>query len=361
MTQKRFPIFWTVLVVLIVSGLMIVAAQNGAETPAAAAPAAPDAAPTAPANPNAEVLKLGEMTVTAAEFEPYFTIALKQLIAQQGAPVDPSMLTQFGGMRPNFLDQFATQQVLLSEAGKRDLSASDAEIETEVENAKTSAGDRFQALLDQAGFADEAQLRSYISDSLTMQKVVGQLQSGVKVADAEIKTFYEQNKDQFAQPEQVCARHILVEQKAKADELYGEIQGGGDFAALAQANSIDPGSKVKGGDLGCFGAGQMVPPFEKAAFATEVGGTSEPVQSDFGFHIVRVYKKNPASSVPLEQVREQVQQQLVSGKLSQEIQKLRAASGVEIFPENLPQTPPEISVTPPIPAAPAAPAAPTAP
>lgn len=360
MTQKRFPIVSSVLVLLVVVALMVVAAQTPPKTPpaAAAAPVAPaaPAAPAQPADPNAEVLKLGDRTFTADEFEPYFTIALRQLMSQQGMAPDPSMLAQFGGMRPNFLDQFATQQVLLAQAEEDGLSATDAEVKAEVDKAKASAGENFQGLLTQAGFADEAQLQSYISDSLTIQKVVAQLQGTVEVTDAQVAAFYKQNAEQFQQPEQVCARHILVAEKAKADELYTEITEGGDFAALAQANSTDPGSKVKGGDLGCFGAGQMVPPFEEAAFATAVGDTSEPVQSDFGFHIIRVYKKTPASTLPLAEVKPQVQQQLASGKLGEEIQKLRDASGAEVFPENLPQTPPDIELTPP--AAPAAPAAP---
>ena len=364
MTQKRIPLLWSVLVLLIVAALMVVAAQTppasgGASGGAVSGGTVPgDTAPAAPADPNAEVFKLGDTVVTAAEFEPYFTIALKQLIAQQGmgANVDPSMLAQFGAMRPNFLDQYATQQVLLAQAATDGLSATDAEIKAEVDQAKASAGENFSALLTQAGFEDEAQLTSYIRDSLTIQKEVAKLQDAVKITDAQIQASYDENKEQFAQPEQVCARHILVAEKAKADDLYKQIQDGGDFAALAQANSTDPGSKESGGDLGCFGKGQMVPPFEEAAFATEVGGTSEPIQSDFGYHIIRVYKKNPAGTTPLADVKEQIRQQLVSGQIGQEVQKLRDASGAEVFPENLPTTPPEIAVAPP--AAPAAPGAP---
>ncbi len=354
-TQKRTTLIWSVFVVLIVAALMVVAAQTAPSAPAASGGAAEAPAPAAPADPNAEVFKLGDKVVTAAEFEPYFTIALRQLVAQQGmgANVDPSMLAQFGAMRPNFLDQYATQQVLLDQAEKDGLSATDQEVKAEVDQAKASAGENFQALLTQAGFTDEAQLESYIRDSLTIQKEVAKLQEGIKITDAQIKTSYDENKEQFAQPEQVCARHILVADKAKADDLYKQIQDGGDFAALAQANSTDPGSKENGGDLGCFGKGQMVPPFEEAAFATEVGGTSEPVQSDFGYHIIRVYEKNPATTTPLADVKDQIRQQLVSGRVGQEVQKLRDASGAEVFPENLPTTPPAIA-----PATPAAPAAP---
>lgn len=366
MTQQRLLGFWTLLVVLIVSGLMLVAAQTsgGEATPGAAT----QPAPTAPADPNAVVLRLGDTEVTAAEFEPRFNVALRGLAAQQGAPLDAATLEQFASLRPNFLDQFATQQVLLQEAAARDITVPDADVEAQIAQAKEGAGENFEQALGQAGYEDEAALRESIRESLVLQQIVAALQGEVEISDASVRGFYDQNQDQFSQPEQVCARHILVAEQAKADELYTRIQDGGDFAALAKANSTDPGSKDNGGDLGCFGRGQMVAPFEEAAFSTEVGRTTEPVQSDFGFHIIRVYEKNPAAPTPFADVREQVREQLVNQQLGTEIAGLREASGLELFPENLPQTTPaapapvQPAAAPPTPAEPgAAPTQPEAP
>ena len=134
--------------------------------------------------------------------------------------------------------------------------------------------------------------------------------------------------------------HILLEDKTRADELFIQLQDGGNFAEVARNNSTDTGSGQQGGDLGCFGRGQMVGPFEEAAFGAEVGDTVGPVQSEFGYHIIRVYEKNPAVTTPFPEVREQVREQLVNQQLGTRITALREASGAELFPENLPTTAP---------------------
>lgn len=346
MTHKRFPLFWTLLTVLVVSGLMLVAAQTSGRTPpgnSAAAPAQPGAAP---ADPDAVVLQLGDTSVTAAQFEPRFTIALRSLAAQQGTPLDAATLAQFGALRPNFLDQFATQQVLLQEAQTRDITVPEAEVEAQITQAREGAGANFEQALSAAGYEDEAALREYIRESLVLQRTVEAVQAEIEVTPAQVQQFYAQNREQFSQPEQVCARHILLADQAKADEIYQRLQEGGNFAQLARNNSTDPGSKENGGDLGCLTAGQTVPTFDEAVFAAEVGETTAPVQSQFGFHIIRVYEKRPGAPVPLAEVRQQVRDQLVNQRLGTRVAELREASGLELFPENLPQTAPAIPVQP---------------
>jgi peptidyl-prolyl cis-trans isomerase C len=111
------------------------------------------------------------------------------------------------------------------------------------------------------------------------------------VTDAEAKKFYDEQVKAMKPQEEVSARHILVEKKELADEIAGKLKSGGDFAALAKQHSKDPGSKENGGDLGFFGRGMMVPPFDEAAFKLAKGETSAPVQSQFGFHIIRVDDK----------------------------------------------------------------------
>lgn len=343
MTNQRFPAFWTLLTVLLVSGLMFVAAQTSGGEGAPAAQtggATPQTGGAAPADPNAVVLRLDDTTVTAAEFEPLFNIALRSLAAQQGAPLDEATLAQFSGLRPSFLDQFATQRVLLQEAEARELTVSDAEVDEQIAQARESAGDNFDQLLSEAGYADEAALRSYIRDSLLLQRAVEAIQGDITVTDAEVRAFYDENQAQFSQPEQVCVRHILLADAEAAAEIYEQLEAGGDFEALARENSTDPGSADNGGDLGCISPGQTVPAFEEAAFGAEVGETTEPVQSQFGFHIIRVDERQPGAVAPFAEVREQVREQLVNTQLGTEIAELRETSGIELFPENLPQTAP---------------------
>jgi peptidyl-prolyl cis-trans isomerase D len=115
-------------------------------------------------------------------------------------------------------------------------------------------------------------------------------------------------KDLTPTDEQVWARHILVETEEEANSIYERIQNGEDFAELAKELSLDTGSGAVGGDLGWFGKGAMVAPFEEAAFNLEVGEVSEPVKSDFGYHIIQVlgHQENPLNATQFEQKKETV-------------------------------------------------------
>ncbi len=136
-----------------------------------------------------------------------------------------------------------------------------------------------------------------------------------KVSDGDIQAFYNSHLADYQVKDQVRARHILISvpegsdaskdaaAKAKAEGLLKQIRGGADFAALAKANSDDPGSKDSGGELGFFTKGKMVPAFEQAAFALQPGQTSDPVKTSFGYHIIQVEEKQTAHTKPLDEVR----------------------------------------------------------
>ncbi|MBI5562690.1 MAG: SurA N-terminal domain-containing protein [Deltaproteobacteria bacterium] len=142
----------------------------------------------------------------------------------------------------------------------------------------------------------------------------------VSVTDAEIKEYYGKNQRQFERPASVAARHILIKPdpktkdpkaakeaaKAKAEEILKKIKAGADFAALAKKNSGDTASAVKGGDLGWFPRGMMVKPFEEAAFSLRKGEVSGVVESDFGFHVIKVYDRKEAETAPLAEVAVQI-------------------------------------------------------
>ena len=121
--------------------------------------------------------------------------------------------------------------------------------------------------------------------------------------DEEIAKAYEEKKVQYARP-QVSARHILVAEEDLANTIMAELTAGGDFAALAQKHSTDPGSKDKGGDLGWFEKRRMDPAFGEAAFAAATGETVGPISTRFGFHIIKVEDKR--DTVPLDEVRDEI-------------------------------------------------------
>ena len=118
----------------------------------------------------------------------------------------------------------------------------------------------------------------------------------VKVSDADIKAYFDKNHATLDKPEQVRARHILVADEKTADTIEAKLKAGGNFADLAKQYSTDPSTKDKGGELGFFGKGQMVPAFQAAAFSLPVGAISAPVKSPFGWHIINVEEKRQSAN-----------------------------------------------------------------
>jgi parvulin-like peptidyl-prolyl isomerase len=147
--------------------------------------------------------------------------------------------------------------------------------------------------------------------------------------ERKVKDYYESHKKDYSQQEQVRARHILIkavdgdkdsENKAfaKANDLEKQLKAGADFAALAKKNSDDPGSKDKGGDLGFFARGSMVPAFEKQAFDAKIGEVSAPVKSEFGYHIIQVQEKKPASERKFDDAKTEIAQTIIARDRSHE-------------------------------------------
>ena len=149
------------------------------------------------------------------------------------------------------------------------------------------------------------------------------------VKDEDAKQFYDDQIKAIKPEEEVKARHILVEDEAKAKEIVDKLAKGGDFAALAKEFSKDPGSKDNGGDLGYFGRGQMVPEFETAAFALEKGKLSVPVKSNFGYHIIMLDDKRMRQPPPFDGVKERIVNSLLQKKAQTVGTELRSAAKVE--------------------------------
>lgn len=142
------------------------------------------------------------------------------------------------------------------------------------------------------------------------------------VSDADMQKFYEQNKDKFKTGEQLKASHILVKTEKEAKELLAKIKAGGNFEELAKKSSVDS-SASKGGDLGWFGKGSMVPAFEKAAMALKDGQISEIVKSDFGYHIIKLTGKRAAGVRPLEEVKDQIKGAIMPSKQQEVFKKIK--------------------------------------
>jgi peptidyl-prolyl cis-trans isomerase C len=172
----------------------------------------------------------------------------------------------------------------------------------------------------------KGQLEMITNNFLAFQYLQKEVISKVKVTEKEAKAYYDKNPDLFKSPEQVKARHILIQVpkeasdeekkklKEKADEVLKKVKAGEDFTKLAAEYSDDPGTKSKGGDLGFFSKGSMVPAFEQAAFSLKPGEVSELVETEFGFHVIKIDEKKEAVSEPFETIKEKVTKQALREK-----------------------------------------------
>ncbi|CAN5522146.1 peptidylprolyl isomerase [soil metagenome] len=320
---------------LFLSALMLVAVSARAETGTTETTTPPAAAEDDPI-----VLRSDALTLTRGAFDDRFRVAIANVLAQQGQPLIPEMMAQFESLRPQFLEDLAFQAALLSEAERRGLSVPDEELDERLEQAGGSfeSEEDFAEALSEAGFRDLDQFRETVHESELIQRVVTDLREEVEIGDEDIAAFFEANQAQFESGEQICARHILVETLEEAEALAAELEEGADFADLAEEHSLDPGSAQRGGDLDCQPRGLFVPEFEEAAFDTPEGEVSEPVETQFGYHLIQPYDRAPAGVADLSEVEADIREQLESERLNERVTALREESGVETFEENL--TPP---------------------
>jgi peptidyl-prolyl cis-trans isomerase C len=306
--------------------------------PGAARPApealSPDKIPAIVAKVNGTEIKKDELVKTADQLH-------KQMMP--GAPETADFYRRV-------LDNLVSRELLLQEAKAAGITATDAEINKQVAElkAKFPTPEKFQEELKNEGMT-EAELTQRARDAFVVQKFVEtKVINGLVVSEPEEKAFYEQNQAQMKRPERVHVRHILIKvdkgasdvekqkAKAKAESLLEKIKAGGDFAKLAEENSDDPGSKVRGGDLGFVPRGQTVAPFEAAAFGlkkpNELSGV---VESEYGFHIIQLVEHQDAGVVPFAEVKDKIaeflKQKAQQEKVQEHLKNLRAKGKVETF------------------------------
>ncbi|MES0135016.1 peptidylprolyl isomerase [Mesorhizobium sp. M0016] len=157
-----------------------------------------------------------------------------------------------------------------------------------------------------------------------------------KVTDAEVRARYDQEIASTPPVNEIHARHILVKTKEEAEAIIKQLDGGADFQKLANEHTSDPSGKTNGGDLGWFGPGQMVPEFDKAAVALEIGKyTKEPVQTQFGWHVIKLEDRRTKQPPAFDDVKDQAKQAVIRDKYFALVKQLRGAAKVEIPDANL--------------------------
>lgn len=313
-----------------------------ATTPAApAAPAPAEPAKPVPATLPEVIARVNGEEIKKAELQD----AITSLEGQAGRPVPAEERDQ---VFRAVLNQLVTGHVLLQESRTRKVTVADTEIEAKIGELRQRfpTEDEFKKALASRNLTVE-KIREELRKQLVIEKMIEtEVTPQVSVNDQDVKNFYDQNPAQFQQPEQYRASHILVmvpqgatpaqkqEARGKIDGVLKQVKAGGDFAELARANSQD-GSASQGGDLNFFSRGQMVEPFQKAVESLQVGQVSEVVETQFGFHIIKLTEKKPGRTVPLAEVNKKIAEYLVMQQKQQRatgfVESLRAKSKVEIL------------------------------
>lgn len=211
------------------------------------------------------------------------------------------------------LDTLIADRILMLELQKKNQSVSDEEVQAKLQKTIEQYGgaEQFDQMIAGYGYSMD-DIKKDMKTNLAATKL---LQDQITIMEEEIKTYFDENKAYLDQQEQVEASHILVDSEEKAKEVKAKLAAGGDFAALAKEYSKDEGNKDNGGQLGFFGRGDMVKEFEEVAFAQETGTISEPVKTEYGYHIIKVTGKKAAKEATLEESRNLIKEQLFSEKL----------------------------------------------
>ena len=316
-------------------------AAGSTSPPAADAPAATPARPKpVPAQLPEVVARVNGEAITREEFQQ----AVREFEGRSG-PVMPDTRDE---VYRGVLDDMIALRLLSAEMKARKMDLEPAELEAAMRELQSRFPDEKtfrQALAEQQMTPD--QLRDRTRTTLLINELLEQeIGKDIAVKPSEIATFYEENPTRFAQAEAIRVSHILIGVRPDASEsvrkaardraaqLAKRARTGSDFAALARAHSNDA-SRERGGDLGFVPRGQAQPAFEQAAFALAPGEISDPVETQYGFHVIKAIEKRPAQTVPFGQAAPQVEQYLLDQRRQEQarafVDRLKKTGKVEIL------------------------------
>ncbi len=266
------------------------------------------------------IAEVNESGITSDQLQNAFLNAISQYDDTVLSSLDQSAIVSF---KKNILDQLIDYELIYQQAQKEKVKISNDEINLEIDKIKDnfSSPEEFDEAL-KANNITLVRLKEDIKRQLMINSILEETKNQVSVNDEELLEYYNENKESFLEPEQVHARHILVETEEEANNLLLQLKEGlTDFAELAKEKSIGP-SAPSGGDLGFFAIGQMVKEFEDAAFSLQPGEISGVVQTQFGYHIIKCEEKKEEYSPTFEEAKERISNILRSQRENEAITAL---------------------------------------
>jgi len=338
------------IVPVFILALALAACSKGpAKDAGTAAHPTADAEPGAPAEPIKPIPEKLPEVIARVNGEAVSRTDIEDYVRNLEGARGPVPAEQRDRVYRGIIDQLVGYRLLVQEAKARKIVVPDNEVNAKIDEVKKQfpSEDVFmQTLIDRKLTLD--QMKADARRDIAISRLIdAEIASRIALKPSQVEDFYKNNQDQFTQPERVRASHILIafpegadaaakaQAKTKAQKVLKDVRAGKDFAALAREHSQDPGSAPNGGDLGFFPQGQMVGPFNEVAFSLKPGATSGLVETQFGYHIIRVAEKQPGRTVPLEEVRPKVEQYLQNQNKETEtdafVKSLRAKGKVEIL------------------------------
>ncbi len=289
--------------------------------------------------PNPVVLKVNGTELRAADVSMMMG-SVQQEVRRSGGTISQEDLVKAATQR------LIEQTMLAQEARRRGFKPDEERVGKVFDQAIHSAGglEQLDADLGRAGTSAQHLRETFDNVDVVRVMIDKDIRPKITVTDAEVEQAFKSRPEAFQIPEQVHARHIVIAckpdadeatkkaAKAKAEAARKRVLAGEDFAKVATEVSEDPSAK-EGGDLGFFSREMMVKPFAEAAFALEPGKISDVVETQYGYHVIKVEEKHPARAQTLDEVRDQLKRVLIGQKIGESvqglIQQLRATASIE--------------------------------
>jgi len=257
--------------------------------------------------------------ITQADFDELYAVLKADYEFKQNVTLDKTKDKEvLKDLETKTYENLVLQKLIRQESSKQGIKLDNKEIDATIKEIKDSKNkeskDGFKKFLAETKFS-EAGLKEYLETQQFNSKLSEKVTADVKVNDADVRKYYDENQNQFQNPGGIQISHILVakEDLTRAEQIIAKLDQGADFAALAKEYSIDPGSKNNGGDLGTpvNASSSLVPEFLKAALALEPGQyTQKPVESEFGYHIIKAGARTEAGIMPFDQVKAELLNEL---------------------------------------------------
>jgi parvulin-like peptidyl-prolyl isomerase len=286
--------------------------------------------------PDGAVALVGETPILQVDLDRLFTTAAAS--AEANGTEFPAVGTpQYEEIRQQAVDLLVERTILVAEAEARGITVTDEEVTERLDDLKeqfyNGDDEKYQEEIGQIGLTED-DIRTDLRIKVLYEKLFADVTKDVTVSDADVRAYYDENQDRFTTPETREVAHILVATKKEADEVYAELEGGTDFAKLAKERSTDTVSAEEGGRLTAR-KGELVPEFEQAAFELETGAISKPVETQFGWHVIKAVEDTvPETVTPFDQVEEDTRAQLLAQKRNEAmvewVAELRAQRAGEV-------------------------------